>query len=103
MKWLLLAMYLTKMADCATTEMALGQGAVEHNPFMQSQMARWSYAAVAPLAVYEVGRHSGMSRRARIVTYIAASAVWGYAAIHNYQNYRQARGRAFQLRFAVSF
>ncbi|MCP4201817.1 MAG: hypothetical protein GY769_07785 [bacterium] len=106
MKWLLIAMYVAKMADLGTTEMALSRGGFEANPFMQNQGFRWAYGTVAPLAVYELGRRM-KSRRARIITYVAATAGWSLIAYSNYRAYSRMRERApgggLRLQFSVGF
>lgn len=84
MKWLLLAMYLTRVADLGTTEMVLARGGWEENSMMQSRTVRWAAGAVAPLAIYKLFG-LGRSRKVQAVACAAMAAFWGYLAVENYR------------------
>jgi len=116
MKWLLVAMYVAKMADVGTTEMGLRRGGVhELNPLMKSRPVMYVGAVVLPGAVYKL---SGAikNKKVRIAWCVAAVALWSYAAYHNYRfaersaapendpavSGQRAR-RGFRLQFTVRF
>ncbi len=113
MKWLLLALYIAKIADLGTTEMVFSNGGWEDNPLMESRVIRWSAGFSAPIAIYKLTGLSG-NRKAQAIVCAAIASFWGYLAIENYRlanrlkpafedSLTVTKKRSFRIQFAVNF
>ena len=103
MKWLLVALYVARLADLTTTEMGLAIPRVnvsELNPLAQHKAVRVGMAIALPFVVYKL---SGAPKKPKLQAGICAVtiAAWTFAAIKNYQLYRHKR--RIYLEFYVSF
>jgi len=84
MKWLLVALYISKLADFSTTEMALSRGAVEENPYLKYRAVRIAILVFAPRAVYGIPGPKWV----RVLGCATVTAIWSYMAYHNYRLYQ---------------
>jgi hypothetical protein len=80
-KWLLVMMMMTSVADIATTEVALGKGYSEMNPLMRNQTVRITAKLLMPIGIYHFTRKA--SRGRRIFWSVLASSVWASMAGRN--------------------
>lgn len=81
MKWLLVMMMLSSVADIASTEINLGQGFSEYNPLMRNQTVRITAKLLLPVGIYHVTKRA--TRRQRIFLSVLASSVWASMAARN--------------------
>lgn len=81
MKWLLVMMMLSSVADIATTEVALGRGYSEFNPLMRNQTVRITAKLLIPVGIYHLTKKA--SRGKRIFWSVLATSVWASMAARN--------------------
>jgi hypothetical protein len=100
-------MYVAKLADFHSTEIALNHGieyTKEANFFQRNQSARIAGLVLTPLVLYETQRRLGVDKKWRIISAVVVSTVWSIFAVHNYRvnNYVKEKKR-IELNFSVSF
>lgn len=112
MKWLLVAMYVAKIADVGTTELALSRGAHEQNPLNRSRPVMYALAAVMPIAIYKLSGKLWENKKSRVAACAAAIVVWSLGAYRNYRfegrtadagSSSSIQSGGFRLQFAVRF